>query len=79
MSNEIVAHKAVDVLVESGCHPSKIVLGIPAYGRDTRNPGNIKTHHEVVDALVKKRITTKKEFCLLKAMEKLCLSNHSRR
>ena len=41
------------MLVESGCHPSKIVLGIPAYGRDSRNPRNIKTHHEVVDALVK--------------------------
>lgn len=41
--------KAVGRLIDSGCPPRKIVLGIPAYARHEDNPGNVKTFAEIVD------------------------------
>ena len=46
------AVKAVDILIQSGCHASKIVLGIPAYGRKKTDPYDVKTYSEFVDGLV---------------------------
>lgn len=39
------------MLIESGCDSSKIILGLPAYGRDKRNPSHVKTYSELVDDL----------------------------
>jgi chitinase len=39
-------------LVASGCPKNKIVVGIPAYARHGRNPGQVQTYSEIVDAVV---------------------------
>lgn len=43
------AQEAVRKLVDSGCPPSKVFLGIPAYGRHKRQPSETKTYSELVD------------------------------
>ena len=43
------AVKAVETLIQSGCEPSKIILGLPAYARHKTNPSQIKTYSELVD------------------------------
>lgn len=43
------AQAAIDRLIQSGCPPGKIVLGIPAYARHSRNPGMVKMFAELVD------------------------------
>lgn len=53
--------KAVQLLVDSGCPKFKIVVGIPAYARHGKNPGNVKTYSEVVDALLESEPDTTKE------------------
>ena len=35
--------------VESGCEPSKIILGIPCYGRHHKNPAMVKTVAELIE------------------------------
>jgi len=40
---------AVDSLSRSRVPANKIVLGLPAYGRHTTNPGEVKTYSEIVD------------------------------
>ncbi len=44
-----LALAAVEALINSGCHPSKIIMGLPAYGRDKFDPSNVKTYSEVFD------------------------------
>jgi chitinase len=44
---------AIYQLAAAGCPKNKIVVGIPAYARHGRNPGQVKTYSEIVDALVK--------------------------
>mmetsp|Transcript_16808 Transcript_16808/g.36569 ORF Transcript_16808/g.36569 Transcript_16808/m.36569 type:complete len:417 (+) Transcript_16808:46-1296(+) len=53
------ARQAVEMLVESGCSRSKIILGIPAYGRHEDNPGLVRTYSEIVDAFVSEEEKTK--------------------
>jgi len=40
---------AVERLVESGCPPSKILMGIPCYARHSTDPGDVRTYAELVD------------------------------
>ncbi|CAB9514369.1 Endochitinase B [Seminavis robusta] len=40
-------------LLKYKCPADKIVLGIPAYARHGRNPGQVKTYSEIVDAILK--------------------------
>lgn len=44
-----LVQQAVDQLINSGCKPSKIILGIPAYARHVQNPGMVKTFAEIYD------------------------------
>jgi GH18 family chitinase len=41
--------KAVEDFTKSGCPASKMVLGIPAYGRHFQHPGLVKTFAELMD------------------------------
>jgi len=50
-----LAKSAVEGLVKSGCPPSKIMLGIPAYARHWDNPGDVKSYAELIDELEKTR------------------------
>jgi GH18 family chitinase len=56
------AIKAVEMLVQSGCESSKIILGIPAYARHTANPSLVKTHSEIIDEWSKENEMTKDQF-----------------
>jgi len=42
-------NEAILQLIESGCEPRKILLGVPAYARHEHNPGLVKTFAEMVD------------------------------
>ena len=53
------AMKAVDALLLSGCHPSKVVLGLPAYGRHKRHPSQVKTYSELVDVYIEQSSMTR--------------------
>jgi chitinase len=44
--------KAVDDIISSGCDPSRIVVGLPAYGRHGKSPGMVKTYSEVIDEVI---------------------------
>ena len=46
------AEDAVEEFARNGCPPSKLVLGIPAYGRHERDPGLVRTYSELVDDIV---------------------------
>ena len=43
---------AINPLVTAGCPRSKIVVGIPAYGRHGKNPSQVQTYSEIVDAII---------------------------
>jgi len=43
---------AVESLVYSGCDPAKIVLGLPVYSRNKKDPSRVKTYSEVVDSFL---------------------------
>jgi len=40
--------------VQNGCPPSKLIMGVPAYGRHEQQMGLVKTYSEVVDEIMKK-------------------------
>lgn len=42
---------AIQPLVQAGCPDSKIVIGIPAYGRHGKKPSQVQTYSEIVDAI----------------------------
>lgn len=44
--------KAIDDLIASGCHPNKIILGLPAYGRHGQEPHIVKTYSEIMDEFI---------------------------
>lgn len=44
--------QAVESLIDSGCDSAKIVLGLPAYSRNKKDPSQIKTYSELVDSFV---------------------------
>ena len=44
---------AIEKFINYGCHPSKLVLGIPAYGRHVKNTGLVRTYSEVMDDVLK--------------------------
>ena len=44
---------AIQMLEKAKCPKSHIVVGIPAYARHGRNPGQVKTYSEVIDSLEK--------------------------
>lgn len=44
---------AIQLLVNANCPKSHIMIGIPAYARHGRNPGQVKTYSEVIDAMEK--------------------------
>ena len=46
-------HDALAKFIQGGCEPSKIIMGIPAYGRHEDNPGQVKTYSEIYDELAK--------------------------
>ena len=45
---EMAAHASSE-LIRSGCPPSKVILGIPAYGRHSSYPQAVKSYSEIVD------------------------------
>jgi GH18 family chitinase len=47
------ARAALEKFIHSGCHPSKLVMGIPAYGRHEKNIGLVRTYSEVIDDMVR--------------------------
>jgi len=42
--------QTVQMIEETGCPRSKIVLGVPAYSRQINNPGKVKTYSELISA-----------------------------
>lgn len=44
--------EAVKGLIDSGCPPHKILLGIPSYGRHSKNKGDVKTFAEIADGML---------------------------
>ena len=45
--------EAIGKFINYGCDPSKLVLGIPAYGRHEQNMGLVRTYSEVMDDVLK--------------------------
>lgn len=45
-------HEALAQFVGHGCPPSKLILGIPAYGRHEENMGLVKTYAEIMDEVL---------------------------
>jgi chitinase len=45
----VSARQAIEKLLESGCPPSKIMLGIPAYARHMSDPTQVKTFGEMLN------------------------------
>lgn len=43
---------ALTAFIQEGCPSSKLVMGIPAYGRHKNNPGLVKTYSEIVDGVI---------------------------
>lgn len=48
-------HDAIAKFIQGGCEPSKIIMGIPAYGRHEHHPGQVKTYSEIYDELAKSK------------------------
>ncbi len=44
---------AIAKFIKHGCHPSKLVLGIPAYGRHEKNVGLVQSYSEIVSDVLK--------------------------
>jgi len=53
--------KAVESLIDSGCDPAKIVLGLPAYSRSKKNPSLVKTFSEIVDLFIQENGVTQNQ------------------
>jgi len=47
------AGEALSEFARNGCPPSKLVMGIPAYGRHGKNAGLVRTYSEVVDEMIR--------------------------
>jgi len=45
-------HDAITEFLGAGFPPNKLVLGMPAYGRNARNPNQVQTYAEIVDAIL---------------------------
>jgi hypothetical protein len=45
--------EAIEKFINYGCHPSKLIIGIPAYGRHEQNMGLVRTYSEVMDDVLK--------------------------
>lgn len=52
--------KAINGLIESGCEPNKIVVGLAAYGRHKDSPGKVKMYSDVIEDIHTKRLPMKK-------------------
>ena len=44
--------EAITSFIQNGCAPSKLVVGIPAYGRHGQNMGSVKTYSEIIDGII---------------------------
>jgi len=47
------AQAALENFIRNGCHPSKLVMGIPAYARHEKNMGLVRAYSEVVDDMLR--------------------------
>ena len=45
--------KAIDGLISSGCDRTKVVVGLPVYGRHGKTPHVVKTYSEIADEFIK--------------------------
>ena len=46
------AKKHVEEMLKKGFLRKQIILGIPGYGRNIKNPGDVKTYSEIVDMMI---------------------------
>ena len=44
--------EAITSFIQNGCPPSKLVMGIPAYGRHGQRMGSVKTYSEIIDGII---------------------------
>ena len=44
--------EAITSFIQNGCAASKLVMGIPAYGRHGQNMGSVKTYSEIIDGII---------------------------
>ena len=61
--------EAITSFIQNGCPPSKLVMGIPAYGRHGQNMGSVKTYSEIIDGIISEEGSNNNNHEILKTIQ----------